>query len=231
MSIQTTTFQSPAKQAWRSRNIQLVKNLSHLTLNEDLTLKFPWFELLGASGRHSIAQLQSAGMLDAQATNFIGLDRDPNIVRQHKADFPSMVGIAGNFDHKIGELEKRAPGILNIDGLWSIDSSGINQTNIKCLVKKSVRTHGICIMILNCSLDNAWARSVGTSNALKSHTDKFIETFNGYSLGCSIKNIAMTDEQARTIAKRNFEGCVGAYDIYQGEDRASRMFCMRVVFQ
>lgn len=231
MTIQTTTFQSPAKQAWRNRNIQLIKDLSYLTLNEDLKLKFPWFELLGASGRHSIAQLQAAGMLDAQANNFIGLDCDKLIVKQHKAEFPGMIDIAGQFDHKIGKLEKLAPGILNIDGLWSIDGPGINLNNILCLVKKSVRTHGICILILNCSLDNSYARNIGTGNALKSHINKVIEKFDGYYLGCSIDNIAMTDEQVKMIAKRDFKGCFGAYDIYQGEDRASRMFCMRIVFQ
>ncbi len=229
-------FDNGPKTMSREGNLlALVEQAGELWDDEAHTkLRCDWAELMGETGALTLAMLERAGVLAARG--FVGIDREPDIIKGFAATFPSYKWIAADLMDAFGNPALRRVGVLNFDGYEMVGSPRIRPVGhlIAELARGSIRRFGAFVLFWNSDLDAVRIHGQATfSAALAAHARTVSEVL-ATALSPRRRLAAGTLLPAGAefaVDDPAFTGAVGSFEVYKGKSTGHRMCNLRLVLR
>lgn len=227
------------KDNWRKRNVAWIKKAHELFAGNKL--KCSYLELMGESGIASFKLMRS---LFKTADQFVALEQEPRVFmvnclndqRDHHG-YKLIYGDAYQIAPQIAVEYKPPVAVFNFDGMKSVGNDTWWRQNgplMRSTINKSIATSGVCVVMLNQTLDKPKELPADRVTRLRVNTLKMSEFFSSW--GVKVERIlGRGDTLAKSVMDNSFKGQLGAYEIYKStiddKDRVLRMATTRFIFR
>lgn len=230
MSRAVDTFDSPSKDAYRQRNVRLLREASFL-VGADGKLVGDWVELVGGSGWRSLELLEREGLV--AAGQFVGVDFDAAHIDKYKAERPDMQWVCGNlFTHVSALRQKHRVAVLNVDGYseTGAEDAGPLLTAIRPLIQDGVRRFNEFALFWTTCLDATTRHGKRQAGALRRQAEVVVDVLRGYApmRALRVEDVLPIGSEA-AVEDTGFVGTLGGFDVYVGEGHKQRMAVLRLL--